>query len=179
LDNVRVQLITQHIHQLELNRAEVIRSSSDPVAEQVRQLLRLKDIGMNSAWLYVMEFFSWRGFHNRREVGSLAGLTPTPYQSGDCAREQGISKAGNRQVRAMAIEITWAWLRFQPDSRLSSWWYQERFGKGCKLGVGSCFCRKFVKKVGRWRTVVTPLYVWHATRNTCSRSVLREFLRGL
>jgi transposase len=99
------------------------------VAEQVRQLLRLKGIGMNSAWLYVMEFFSWRGFHNRREVGSLAVLTPTPYQSGDSAKEQGISKAGNRQIRAMAIEIAWAWLRFQPDSRLSSW-YQERFGKG-------------------------------------------------
>jgi transposase len=95
----------------------------------VRQLLRLKGIGMNSAWLYVMEFFSWRGFHNRREVGSLAGLTPTPYQSGDRAKEQGISKAGNRQVRAMAIEIAWAWLRFQPDSKLSRW-YQERFGKG-------------------------------------------------
>lgn len=125
----RVQLINQHIHQLELNRVEVIRSSNDPVVEQVRQLLRLKGIGMNSAWLYVMEFFSWRGFHNRREVGSLAGLTPTPYQSGDRAKEQGISKAGNRQVRAMAIEIAWAWLRFQPDSRLSRW-YQERFAKG-------------------------------------------------
>jgi transposase len=125
----RVQLINQHIHQLELNRVEVIRSSNDPVVEQVRQLLRLKGIGMNSAWLYVMEFFSWRGFHNRREVGSLAGLTPTPYQSGDRAKEQGISKAGNRQVRAMAIEIAWAWLRFQPDSKLSRW-YQERFAKG-------------------------------------------------
>jgi len=125
----RVQLITQHIHQLELNRAEVIRNSNDPVVEQVRQLLRLKGIGMNSAWLYVMEFFSWRGFHNRREVGSLAGLTPTPYQSGDSAKEQGINKAGNRQVRAMAIEIAWAWLRFQPDSRLSRW-YQDRFAKG-------------------------------------------------
>jgi transposase len=125
----RVQLINQHIHQLELNRAELIRSSNDPVVEQVRHLLRLKGIGMNSAWLYVMEFFSWRGFHNRREVGSLAGLTPTPYQSGDSAKEQGINKAGNRQVRAIAIEIAWAWLRFQPDSRLSHW-YQERFAKG-------------------------------------------------
>lgn len=125
----RVQLINQHIHQLELNRAEVVHSSSDPVVEQVRQLLQLKGIGMNSAWLYVMEFFSWRGFHNRREVGSLAGLTPTPYQSGDSAKEQGINKAGNRQVRAMAIEIAWAWLRFQPDSQLSRW-YQERFAKG-------------------------------------------------
>jgi len=67
---------------------------------------------MNCSWLYVMEFFSWRGFRNRREVGALAGLTPTPYQSGESAQEQGIGKAGNRYIRAMAIEIAWAWLRY-------------------------------------------------------------------
>jgi len=36
----------------------------------------------------VMEFFGWRAFKNRREVGGLAGFTPTPYQSGESAREQ-------------------------------------------------------------------------------------------
>jgi hypothetical protein len=77
----------------------------------------------------LMEFFAWRGFRNRRELGSLAGLAPTPYHSGDGGREQGISKAGNRPVRAMAIEIAWAWVRHQPDSALSRW-YQERFGHG-------------------------------------------------
>ncbi len=43
--------------------------------------------------------------------------------------EQGISKAGNRPIRAMAIEIAWGWLRLQPDSQLSRW-YQERFAQG-------------------------------------------------
>lgn len=125
----RYQVVHQQINQLDVEREEALRTSSDPAVEQVRQLLRLKGIGMNSAWVYVMEFFSWRGFRNRREVGSLAGLTPTPYQSGESAREQGISKAGNRRIRAMAIEIAWGWLRFQPESHLSRW-YQERFGKG-------------------------------------------------
>jgi transposase len=125
----RFQLTNQQINQLELSRVQVIRTSSDPAVEQVRQLLRLKGIGMNSAWLYVMEFFSWRNFHNRQELGALAGLTPTPFQSGNSAKECGISKAGNRHIRAMAIEIAWAWLRYQPDSQLSRW-YQERFGQG-------------------------------------------------
>ena len=53
-----------------------------------------------------MEFFGWRRFGNRREVGALAGLTPTPYQSGDQSREQGISKVGDRPIRAMAAGIT-------------------------------------------------------------------------
>jgi transposase len=125
----RYRLVKQQINQLELEREQVVCTSTAPAVEQVRQLLRLKGIGMNSAWVYVMEFFSWRGFHNRREVGCLAGLTPTPYQSGESNREQGISKAGNHRIRAMAIEIAWAWLRFQPDSQLSRW-YQERFAQG-------------------------------------------------
>jgi transposase len=125
----RYELVKQQIRKLELERETAVRSSTAPAVEQVRQLLKLKGIGMNSAWVYVMEFFAWRGFRNRREVGALAGLTPTPYQSGGSAREQGISKAGNRRIRAMAIEIAWCWLRFQPNSRLSRW-YQERFAKG-------------------------------------------------
>jgi transposase len=59
----------------------------------------------------------------------LAGLTPTPYQSGTSDRKQGISKTGNRRLRTMAVEIAWCWLRCQPDSSLSQW-YQKRFAKG-------------------------------------------------
>jgi len=81
-------------------------------------LLRLKGIGVNSAWLYVMEFFAWRGFRNRREVGALAGLTPTPYQSGESSKECGISKAGNRPVRGMAIEIAWGLAALPARERL-------------------------------------------------------------
>jgi transposase len=117
------------IKTLEAERLEAIRHAPGAAAEQVRHLLRLKGIGRNSAWLYVMEFFSWRAFRNRREVGALAGLTPTPYQSGASAREQGISKAGNKHIRAIGIEIAWGWLRYQPDSALSRW-YQTRFGSG-------------------------------------------------
>ena len=114
---------------MEATRKETLRSSGDPAIEQVRRLLQLKGIGMNSAWVYVMEFFAWRAFRNRRELGSLAGLAPTPYASGESSRERGISKAGNRPVRALAIEIAWCWLRYQPDSQLSRW-YQRRFAKG-------------------------------------------------
>ena len=125
----RMELLKQQIGALEKEREEVLRTSQEESVEQVRRLLQLKGIGVNSAWLYVMEFFAWRGFRNRREVGSLAGLTPTPYQSGESSRERGISKAGNRPVRGMAIEIAWVWLRYQPESALSLW-YNRRFAEG-------------------------------------------------
>jgi transposase len=115
----------------EAERQELLRTSQDASLAKVRQLLRLRGIGENSAWLFVMEFFGWRGFRNRRQVGGLAGLTPTPFQSGDEWHEQGISKAGNRPLRGMAIEIAWSWLRNQPDSALSRW-YGVRFGHGSK-----------------------------------------------
>jgi transposase len=126
----RLELLNRQIEGLEATRRERIRAEkAEPVMGKVSQLLTLQGVGSNSAWLYVMAFFAWRQFRNRREVGALAGLTPTPYQSGESHREQGIAKAGNRHVRAMAIEIAWGWLRFQPESALSKG-YQARFGHG-------------------------------------------------
>jgi transposase len=125
----RWQLISRQIDGLERERSAKIRDDTTPQIAKVRRLLNLKGIGQNGAWLLVYEFFGWRQFKNRRELGSLAGLTPTPYDSGESRREQGISKAGNRRVRWMMNELAWGWLRYQPDSELTQW-YQRRFGRG-------------------------------------------------
>ena len=126
----RLALLESQILELQRARRQAEAVSTEPSVEKVRSLKALKGIGDNSAWLFVTEFFGWRQFRNRREVGSLAGLTPMPYQSGESVnREQGISKAGNRRIRTMTIEIAWAWLLFQPQSQLSVW-FQERYGPG-------------------------------------------------
>jgi Transposase and inactivated derivatives len=125
----RWQLIDRQIRELEAERMAKIRDDKTPHVEKVRRLLNLKGIGDNGAWLLVFEFFAWRVIKNRRELASLAGLTPTPYASGESQREQGISKAGNRRVRFMITELAWGWLRYQPESELSQW-YMRRFGRG-------------------------------------------------
>ena len=127
----RWQLIDRQIRELEAERMAKIRDDKTPHVEKVRRLLNLKGIGDNGAWLLVYEFFAWRLIKNRRELASLAGLTPTPYSSGESRREQGISKAGNRRVRFMMTELAWGWLRYQPESELSQW-YMRRFGQGNK-----------------------------------------------
>ena len=127
----RLQIVREQIRHLEMQRRETLRKSQDEKVEKVRQLMRLRGLAYNSSWLFVMEFFGWRQFKNRRQVGSLAGLTPTPFNSGDMDRELGIDKSGNPRVRTMAIEIAWCWLRFQPQSELSLW-FQRRFGNGGK-----------------------------------------------
>lgn len=125
----RLELLGEQISGLEKQRRDLLKNSQEASIKQVRQLLRLKALGFNSSWVFVNEFFSWRQFRNRREVGSLSGLAPTPYQSGKSNHEQGISRAGNVRIRSMAIEIAWVWLRCQPRSQLSLW-FKERFGAG-------------------------------------------------
>src|SRR6266567_2270789 len=116
---------------VEAERRAQLQTSTEAHIDKVRQLMQLKGIGINGAWLLVMAFFGWRAFKNRRDVGGLAGFTPTPYHSGESAREQGITKAGNRHVRWMTTELAWSWLRLQPDSALRGW-FRERFGSGGK-----------------------------------------------
>jgi transposase len=128
-EHVRWQLVRRQIRDLDNLRDRRLRGDETPQIELVRRLMELRAIGTNSAWLFVREFFAWRNIRNRRELAALAGLTPTPYQSGDSAHEQGISKAGNRHIRTMLVEIAWCWLRFQPQSELALW-YQRRFGQG-------------------------------------------------
>ena len=127
----RLAIVLGQIAELESQRRAAKRGSEDPKIAKVVKLERLRAIGESASWLFVMEGFGWRTFNNRREVGSLIGLTPTPWDSGEMRREQGIDKAGNRRMRWMSIQIAWQWLRFQPNSELSKW-YQRRFGKGSK-----------------------------------------------
>ena len=49
-------------------------------------LARLMGIGANDATLLTHEAF-YRGFRNRRELAGWAGLTPTPWVSGDVQRD--------------------------------------------------------------------------------------------
>ncbi|HEX6050106.1 MAG TPA: IS110 family transposase [Gemmatimonadaceae bacterium] len=111
-------------------RHRELTDGPDAASAQMRQLVQLRGIGDAFATTLVREAFGPRRFRNGREVGALAGLVPTPYQSGTTHHEQGISKAGNRYLRHMAVELAWFWLRYQPQHELSQW-YRRRFaGRG-------------------------------------------------
>jgi transposase len=76
----RLQMVDRQIKEVVAERAHALKTSKSSEVEKVRQLLSLRGIGPNSAWLYVMEFFGWRAFRNRREVGALAGLIRHPIR---------------------------------------------------------------------------------------------------
>jgi transposase len=149
----RWSLVQRQIQDLENAEARMVRDDHRRHVEQVRTLMSVRGLGAQSAWLLVHEVFGWREIRNRRELAALAGLTPTPYHSGQSQREQGISKAGSKRVRWLMVELAWGWLHWQPDSQLSRW-YQERFGHGSarlrKLGIVA-LARKLL--VALWRLV--------------------------
>ncbi len=124
-------LVCEQIKELETQQRQAVHHESSACMEKLRALIRLKSINIAGGWPLVMEVFGWRQFRNRKELGGFSGLTPTPYNSGGSEREQGISKAGNRRIRTLMVELAWMWLRWQPHSQLSRW-YENRFGGGGK-----------------------------------------------
>jgi len=99
------------------------------------------------------EIFGWRQIQNRRQLGALVGLVPAPYQSGNTAHDQGITRAGNRHVRRLMVQLAWSWVHYQPESALTGW-YQRRFGSGStrirRIGIVA-LARKLL--VALWRYV--------------------------
>ena len=126
-ENDRLTLLLEQIRGLEAERAQS-EARADPAQEKTAKLVRLVSIGPTSAWVLAREVF-WRTLRNRREVANCAGLAPTPYASGESAHEQGISKAGNRRVRVLTVQLAWCWLRYQPRSALAQW-FNARFADG-------------------------------------------------
>ena len=128
LEGERRALVAEQLRALKAERDQMVARSQEGAASKARQLMRLGSIAWESSFVFATEVFGWRTFANRRELAGAVGIVPTPYQSGNSAREQGVSKSGNRRMRTMLVEIAWCWLRYQPQSALAQWW-QRRFGK--------------------------------------------------
>jgi transposase len=120
----------------------------------VRRLVQLKGVATTSASVLLDEGLVWRAFRNRRQIGGLLGFAPTPYNSGEAAREQGIRRAGNARLQAVSIQLAWNWVRWQPASALTQW-FRAHFGTGKRarrIGIVAV-ARKLV--IALWRYVTT------------------------
>ena len=137
-EHQRLCLLERQIKEIEVAQAAALKATKarerkdegrageecDPGAAQAAALIRLKGIGQTGAVTLTREAF-YRHFDNRRELAGYFGLTPSPFNSGTMRVDQGISKAGNPRIRTLAIELSWLWLRHQPESALTSWFLQK------------------------------------------------------
>jgi transposase len=139
-----------------VSRAGATSSTSSHVQAKIVQLFKLKSIGVHFSTVLGGEVY-YRTFQNRRGVAQYIGLAPSPFQSGDMARDQGIAKAGNKRARKAMIELSWLWLRHQPDSALSKWFRQrvgDQKGRVRRIAIVA-MARKL--SVALWRYLETGL----------------------
>jgi transposase len=148
----RVEVLETQIAALDRQQQAAVTPAAP--ASALRQLVQLKGVATTGASVLLDEGLVWRAFRNRREIGGLLGFAPTPYNSGELTREQGISRAGNKRLQAISIQLAWNWVRWQPQSALTQW-YQANFGKGKRarrIGIVAV-ARKLV--IALWRYVTT------------------------
>jgi transposase len=158
----RLAVVEGQIAELEAQQQAALTVAAPTSALQ--QLVQLKGVATTSASVLLDEGLVWRAFRNRRQIGGLLGFAPTPYDSGESEREQGISRAGNHRLQAISIQLAWNWVRWQPQSALTRW-YRERFGTGKRarrIGIVA-LARKLV--IALWRYVTTGVIPVGAIRN--------------
>jgi transposase len=154
----RLEGVMAQLKQVEAERDAIAANPppDDVNAAKIVRLARLKSIANETATAFTREVF-YRRFEGGRQVGAFTGFDGSPWRSGQMNREQGISKRGNRRVRALAVEAAQRWVRQQPDSALSQW-FLSRVGatKGAyKRKMIVALARKLM--VALWRYLETGL----------------------
>jgi transposase len=154
----RLELLLEQIGAVEAERDAVLAANTaaraDAAPEPVALLLALKGIGANAAAVLWTEAF-YREFANRRQIAAYAGLAATPWRSGSCAREQGVSKAGNPRLRTTMIQLAWLWLRHQGQSALACW-FKAHSQRGRKSAIVA-LARKLL--VALWKYVTQGIVI--------------------
>ena len=123
----RLAVVAEQIATLDASQTATVRQAEPGSA--LARLVQLKGVATTSASVLVDEGVVWRAFANRRQIGGLLGFAPTKYDSGESERDQGISRAGNKRLQSVMVQLAWGWVHWQRQSALTRW-YQERFGRG-------------------------------------------------
>ena len=123
----RLALVGAQIAAMEA--AQLAATRAAPAASALGRLVQLKGIATTSASVLVDEGLVWRAFRNRRQLGGLLGFAPAKYDSGASSRDLGITRAGNKRLQSVMVQLAWGWVHWQRQSALTQW-YQDRFGRG-------------------------------------------------
>ncbi len=124
---VRLELVLKQIRELERQRNAVLKradAAPNTAAHKIKKLVGMTSIGVQTATRLTHEVF-YRTFDNRRQVAGYVGLGSAPFRSGTIDRDQGIAKSGNPRARTAMIELAWFWLKYQPNSELSRWFWKR------------------------------------------------------
>jgi transposase len=148
----RVAIVAEQVAAIDGSQAKTTHQA-DPNSPLAR-LVPLKGVATTSASVLLDEGVVWRAFQNRRQIGGLLGFAPAHYDSGDSSRDQGITRAGNKRLQSVMVQLAWGWVHWQRQSALTRW-YQARCGRGKRarrVGIVA-LARKLL--IALWRYATT------------------------
>ncbi len=113
-----------------------------PETDRLRQVNR---VGAITALAFVLVVDDPKRFHRRRDVGAYLGLVPRRRSSGESDPELSITKAGDRLLRRLLVQVAHQQLsRMGQDSELRRWGLAlaRRGGKNAKKRAVTAVARK-------------------------------------
>jgi transposase len=147
----RLAVLTAQRTALEAVQEEQRRTAA--ATSPMARLVRLRGVNITSAAILIDEGLAWRAFQNRRQLGGLLGFAPARYDSGESSRDQGITRAGNKRLQSVMVQLAWSWVHWQRASALTQW-FHRRFGSGKrtrKVGIVA-LARKLL--IALWRYAI-------------------------
>jgi transposase len=147
----RLAVVVEQIATIDASQTATVQHA-DPRSALAR-LVQLKGVATTSASVLLDEGVVWRVFQNRRQIGGLLGFAPAKYDSGESERDQGITRAGNKRLQSVMVQLAWGWVHWQRQSALTRW-YLERFGRGKRarrIGIVA-LARKLLIALWRYAT---------------------------
>ena len=148
----QIATLTEQIRGFD-QRIEQMAESKYP---ETKVLRGVKGVGALTAMSLVLTVGDARRFRKSRDVGCYLGLRPRRSQSGERDPQLGITKAGNRPLRATLVQCAQYVLGpFGPDSALRRWGLTlaQRGGKNAKKRAIVAVARKLAVLLHRlWVT---------------------------
>jgi transposase len=142
-----------------LDRRLIGLAKGDPTC---RLLMTCPGVGVIVATSFAASIEAPEYFRHSRSVGAYLGLTPTRYQSGETDRTGGISRRGDRLMRAYMFEAAASLLvRVRKDSALKRWGQELAKRMGFKHAAAAVARKLAVVLHAMWRSN-TPFQAWPA-----------------
>jgi len=96
-----------------------VLSLAERYREPVRELVKLKGVGLLTAMVFLAEMGDLSRFSNRKQIGAYLGLVPSSDETGEGHQRKGhITRQGSPRVRKALCQATWSRVRTDKNEEL-------------------------------------------------------------
>ena len=146
LNSLLRQLAAMEEEVIYLDKQIRVLAQTDRYAIPVRELSKLKGVGIFTAMVYLTEMGDLSRFKNRQQVGSYLGLVPSSYETGNTSDRKGhITHHGPGRVTRVLCQACWSRVRTDQHERAVHKRICDRNPKHKKIALVACMRRLGIK----------------------------------